>query len=123
MMSCNKLDFEATHSLKPRPSCLAPFPSVTTSLLHLSPTTSNTISKNKSDRITFEGVAYETRLYLEGEDSSDTQKMKTFITSPANHMSFGYSHRWKQPMKKIPKDVSVEELKIWLWRPAKTADA
>ncbi|KFY05165.1 hypothetical protein O988_00216 [Pseudogymnoascus sp. VKM F-3808] len=71
----------------------------------------------------FARMAYETRLYLEGEDSSDTQKMKVFITSPAKHMSFGYSQRWKQSMKKIPKDLSAEEFKLWLWRLAKTADA
>jgi hypothetical protein len=57
----------------------------------------------------FAQQAYETRLYLEGEDSSDTQKMKSFMTNPADHMAFGFSGSWEQSKEKVPKNVGAQE--------------
>jgi len=63
----------------------------------------------------FAQKAYETRLYLEGEDSPDTQRVKSFMKNPANHNSFGLSKRWKQSGEKVPKNVDAQEFGRWLW--------
>jgi hypothetical protein len=70
----------------------------------------------------FAQKAYETRLYLEGEDSLDTQKMKSFMTNPADHMSFGFSQRWEQLKEEVPKNVDAQEFDRWLWLPANSTD-
>lgn len=67
-------------------------------------------------------MAYETRLYLEGEDSTDTQKMKSFMARPADHMSYGFSQRWKMLMRQTPEGLGAEEYSQWPWQPAETAD-
>jgi truncated hemoglobin YjbI len=67
-------------------------------------------------------MAYETRVYLEGQNTPDTQKMKSFMANPANHMSYGFSRRWNIPMRQIPKGLDAEEFSQWLWQPAETAD-
>lgn len=56
----------------------------------------------------FAQKAYDTRLYLEGEDSLDTQKMKSFMANPADHMSFGFSRRWKQLKEAVPENVDAQ---------------
>jgi hypothetical protein len=69
----------------------------------------------------FARMAYETRLYLEGQDSPDTQKMKSFMANPADHMSYGFSQRWKMPLRQIPKGLDAEEFSQWLWQPAENS--
>jgi hypothetical protein len=69
----------------------------------------------------FARMAYETRVYLEGEDSPDTQKMKSFMANPANYMSYGFSRRWNIPIRQIPKGLDGEEFNQWLWQRAETA--
>jgi SET domain len=70
----------------------------------------------------FAQKAYETRLYLEGEDSPDTQRMKFFMVNPAGHMAFGLSQRWKQLKEEVPKNVDTQEFDQWLWLPADSTD-
>jgi SET domain len=70
----------------------------------------------------FARKAYETRLYLEGEDSPDTQKMKSFMANPANHMAFGYSESWEQSKAAVPKNVNAQEFDRWLWLQANSTD-
>jgi hypothetical protein len=70
----------------------------------------------------FAQKAYETRLYLEGEDSPNTQKMKSFMANPANHMSFGISQRWEQLKEAVPENVNAQEFNRWLWLPANSTD-
>ena len=70
----------------------------------------------------FARMAYETRVYLEGQDSPDTQKMKTFMTNSADHMICGFSRRWNIPRRQIPKGLDTEGFSQWLWQPAETAD-
>ena len=70
----------------------------------------------------FAQKAYKTRLYLEGEDSPDTQKMKSFMANPADHLSFGFSQRWKQLKEEVPKNIDAQEFDRWLWLPADSTD-
>jgi hypothetical protein len=66
--------------------------------------------------------AYETRLYLEGEDSPDTQKMKSFMENPADHMAFGFSESWEQSKEEVPKNLDALEFDRWLWLYADSTD-
>jgi hypothetical protein len=70
----------------------------------------------------FAQKAYETRLYLEGEDSPDTQKMKSFMANPADHMAFGLSESWEQSKEAVPKNVDAQEFDRWLWLQANSTD-
>ncbi|KAG9229576.1 hypothetical protein BJ875DRAFT_537640 [Amylocarpus encephaloides] len=70
----------------------------------------------------FAQKAYETRLYMEGEDSPDTQKMKSFMANPANHMAFGFSESCVQSKEEVPKNVDAQEFDRWLWLYANSTD-
>ena len=62
----------------------------------------------------FARMAYETRLYVEGHDRPDTQKMKSFMADPANHMSYGFARRWNIPRRQSLNGLDAEGFSQWL---------
>lgn len=70
----------------------------------------------------FAQKAYETRVYLEGEDSPDTQKMKSFMIEPGDHMAFGLSESWELSKGEVPRNVDAREFDRWLWLRANSSD-
>lgn len=60
----------------------------------------------------FAQKAYETRLGLEGEDSPDTQRTKSFMANPADHMSFGISQSWERLNGEVPKNLHAQEFDL-----------
>jgi hypothetical protein len=70
----------------------------------------------------FARMAYKTRVYLEGQDSPDTQQIKSFMANPANYISYGFSCRWNTPTRQIPKGLDGVEFNQWLWQRAENYD-
>ncbi|KAK0609069.1 SET domain-containing protein 5 [Lasiodiplodia hormozganensis] len=61
--------------------------------------------------------AYKFRVIGEGEDSPETQKMKSFALKPANHGSFGLcSMNWKTTRGTVPKGLDTVQFEKWLFR-------
>jgi len=59
---------------------------------------------------------YESRVVCEGEDSSETQKVKKLMENPAGHGNFGASRRWKTAKGLVPKGLDRNGFEMWLWR-------
>jgi hypothetical protein len=61
--------------------------------------------------------AYNIRVVVEGEDSPETQRMKTLALKPADHNSFGLcSMRWKTAKRMIPLGLNTAQFEQWLFR-------
>lgn len=60
--------------------------------------------------------AYAARVFLEGEDSPTTIRLKGLIGEPASHRLYGTSMRWRQALKKTPQGLNEQEFEDWLWR-------
>lgn len=61
--------------------------------------------------------AYILRRGCEGEDSCETQKLKSLSTNPAKHASFAMlSTRWKLRKSRVPKGLDTEQFEKWLFR-------
>jgi hypothetical protein len=59
---------------------------------------------------------FRTRVMCEGEDSPETQRIKSLRDSPARHSNFGKSNRWKTAKGLAPKGLDTDEFEKWLWR-------
>jgi SET domain len=59
---------------------------------------------------------FRTRVMCEGEDSPETQRIKSLRDSPARHSNFGKSNRWKTAKELVPKGLDTDEFEKWLWR-------
>ena len=64
----------------------------------------------------FAQEGYKARVICEGEDSPETQKMKTLMQNPAGHRNFGASTRWKTAKGLVPKGLDAGGFEAWLWR-------
>lgn len=65
----------------------------------------------------FAGKAYDARVCAEGEDSPETQRMKSLSMKPADHQSYGlYSMRWKKKRSMVPKNLDESQFEAWLFR-------
>ncbi|KUI59135.1 SET domain-containing protein 5 [Cytospora mali] len=65
----------------------------------------------------FAEKAYKARIICEGEDSPETQRVKSFSLKPSDHVSFGQcSTNWKTTRKMVPKGLNVGEFEKWLFR-------
>jgi hypothetical protein len=61
--------------------------------------------------------AYKARVNCEGEDSPETQRMKTFASKPSDHSSFeAYSRKWRTKRNSVPKGLDTMEFTKWLFR-------
>jgi hypothetical protein len=64
----------------------------------------------------FADRAYTARVSCEGEDSPETQRVKSFVLKPATHLSFGMcSTKWKTSRKMIPKGQDPTQFQEWLF--------
>lgn len=64
----------------------------------------------------FAEKAYNARLICEGEDSPETQQMRSLVSNPTKHSSFGaYSWKWKNTTCPISKDLETIEFDKWLF--------
>ena len=59
---------------------------------------------------------FKSRVICEGEDSPETQRVKSLKENPAGHRSFGASNRWKTSKRSIPKGLDNSGFETWLWR-------
>lgn len=65
----------------------------------------------------FADMAYKARVLCEGEDSPETQNMKSLALRPSSHRSFcGCSTKWRTSMKMIPKKLDAAAFEKWLFR-------
>lgn len=61
--------------------------------------------------------AYKGRVCIEGEDSPETQKVKSLSTKPSSHQSYGLcSMKWKTKKSMVPKGLDEAQLEAWLFR-------
>ncbi|KAL2070227.1 hypothetical protein VTL71DRAFT_13253 [Oculimacula yallundae] len=67
----------------------------------------------------FAGRGFETRIICEGEDSPETQRIKSLNEKPASHSNFGVSKRWRTSKGSIPKGLDDISFEKWLWRELK----
>ncbi|RDL31902.1 uncharacterized protein BP5553_09304 [Venustampulla echinocandica] len=65
---------------------------------------------------TFAERAYAARVVLEGDDSPKSIRLKGFAERPADHNLYGTTTKWKQAVKKIPRELGEREFEDWLWR-------
>jgi hypothetical protein len=59
---------------------------------------------------------FKSRVICEGEDSPETQRIKSLKENPAGHGSFGASNRWKTSKRSIPTGLDNSGFETWLWR-------
>ena len=59
---------------------------------------------------------YRSRVECEGEDSPETQKIKSLMENPAGHRNFGVSKRWKTTKKLTSKGLDTGDYEKWLWK-------
>ncbi|KAM5476772.1 hypothetical protein MauCBS54593_000042 [Microsporum audouinii] len=64
----------------------------------------------------FAEMGYRSRVICEGEDSPETQKIKSLWMKPADHRNFGISNRWRNTKMRIPRGLDPDAFKRWLWR-------
>ena len=64
----------------------------------------------------FAEKGYRSRVMCEGEDSPETQQIKSLMENPAKHRNFGASNRWKTTKGLIPKGLDTVGFEKWLWR-------
>ncbi|KAL1633264.1 hypothetical protein SLS58_011153 [Diplodia intermedia] len=65
----------------------------------------------------FAGRAYDIRVIVEGEDSPETQKMKSLALRPAEHSGFGMcSMRWNTKREMLPEGLDMAQFEEWLFR-------
>jgi hypothetical protein len=67
----------------------------------------------------FADRAHTDRLVLEGDDSPETIRLKSFAADPAQHRLYGTSMKWKQATGKIPRGLSDRAFEDWLWMRSK----
>jgi len=60
--------------------------------------------------------AFKSRVICEGEDSPETQRIKSLKENPTGHRNFGASNRWKTSKRSIPKGLDNSGFETWLWR-------
>jgi hypothetical protein len=66
---------------------------------------------------TFAEKAYEARVICEGEDSPETQNMKSLARKPEDHRNYGgCSKRWNTTKKMVPKNLDAAQFDKWLFR-------
>ena len=51
-----------------------------------------------------------------GKDSLDLLEMLPYVKKPASHESFGSTDQWKSAVGDMPKGVTPDEFRRWLWR-------
>ena len=61
---------------------------------------------------------FRSRLVCEGEDSPETQQIKSLMENPAWHRNFGASNKWRTAKRLIPKGLDTRHcwFEKWLWR-------
>jgi hypothetical protein len=65
----------------------------------------------------FAEKAYKARVVSEGEDSPETQRVKSLALKPADHSSFGYPPmKWKTTRDMVPKGLDTAQFEKWLFR-------
>jgi hypothetical protein len=52
----------------------------------------------------------------DGEDSPETQRIKSLRENPTRHRNFGPSNRWKTAKGLVPKGLDTDGFEKWLWR-------
>jgi hypothetical protein len=61
--------------------------------------------------------AYKARVNCEGEDSPETQRMKTYASKPSAHSTFeAYSRKWRKKPGLVPKGLDTTQFDKWLFR-------
>lgn len=61
--------------------------------------------------------SYKARVCCEGEESPETQRVKSFSFKPASHITFGlFSTQWKTARSMIPKGLDEARFNEWLFR-------
>jgi hypothetical protein len=60
--------------------------------------------------------AYAARVVVEGEDSPETRRLKSFMENPSIHRLYGTTKKWRQDSKKIPRDMCATDFEGWLWK-------
>ncbi|KAF2804535.1 SET domain-containing protein [Mytilinidion resinicola] len=60
--------------------------------------------------------AYKARVVCEGEDSPETQRVKSLALKPSEHSSFGLcSTKWKTTREMVPKSLNTAQFEKWLF--------
>jgi hypothetical protein len=51
-----------------------------------------------------------------GKDSIDLLEMMPYVKKPATHSSYGSTNDWKTEISDMPKGVTPDEFRRWMWR-------
>ena len=51
-----------------------------------------------------------------GKDSIDLLEMMPYVKKPATHSSYGSTNDWKTEIGDMPKGVTADEFRRWMWR-------
>ncbi|KAI9782000.1 MAG: hypothetical protein M1839_005593 [Geoglossum umbratile] len=60
--------------------------------------------------------AASSRAILEGNDSPTVQRMESLARNPSQHMTHGFSEKWRGAGDDIPGELGKDEFERWLWR-------
>jgi hypothetical protein len=51
-----------------------------------------------------------------GKDSIDLLEIMPYVKKPVAHSSYGSTNNWKTEIGDMPKGVTADEFRRWMWR-------